>query len=507
MPHQSWIFRSWLARGLLAFSALLFITAALLPAMQSRASVAMPEPVETIVALPLPAWVDSTQAADLADSTGLANGVDEADAGLAPPTVVPTNPALYVEETRVRAGDTLAAILQRLHVNQPGLQAFLTVDRAARSIYKLYPGRIVQAAIDANGNFAWLRYYHTPTQRQGNQVVSRWLDVVAKDAAMNATTSAPPHATEPTAFQASEQSQPVSVHTRLAQGVIQSSLFGATDAAGVPDTITLQMADILNSRVDFARDLRKGDRFRVVYETYTHQGRPVGAGRVLALEFENANTLHTAMWFHLPADKTTDKNAVGLSGYFDVDGRSLRGMFLRSALKFSRISSTFGMRRHPIHGKWAGHRGVDYAAPSGTPIHATAAGVITFIGTQRGYGNVIHVKHNNRYATVYAHQRGFAKGLKKGSRVEQGQLLGYVGMTGWATGPHLHYELRVNNTPVNPLSVSVPVAHTLTPKQRKAFESVQAGFAQQMQMLATLQDVRDDHDENNQTDAAQLAQR
>jgi len=452
--NRPWITRSWLARGLLALSVLSFASAALLSFNSSNT--AMPEFMESAIELSLTGQGENTLETDAAD------------------------PALYVEETRVQEGDTLAAILQRLHVNQPGLQAFLTTDRSARAIYKLYPGRVVQAARDENGQFTQLRYYHTPVEQQDGQVVSRWLTVSATHAADTASRSTP----APT-FQASEQSQPVAVHTRLAQGVIQSSLFGATDAAGVPDTITLQMADILNSRVDFARDLRKGDRFRVVYETYTHQGRPVGAGRVLALEFENANTLHTAMWFHMPGGATAD--APALSGYFDADGRSLRGMFLRSALKFTRISSTFGMRRHPVHGKWAGHKGVDYAAPSGTPIHATAAGVITFIGTQRGYGNVIYIKHNNRYATVYAHQRGFAKGLKKGSKVEQGQLIGYVGMTGWATGPHLHYELRVNNVPTNPLAVSVPVAHTLTARQRQAFEKVRAGFTQQMRMLVALQ--------------------
>lgn len=428
----------FLTRGLLTLALGLFGGAAILALVQPDASASLPQQTQTSVRLPLPTL---------------------------PVVAKPADGAIYIEETRVRPGDTLAAILQRLNVDEQGLLSFLTHTPEARAIYKLYPGRSVQVAHDDQGKLAWLRYHHTPADRKDGQVLSRWLTITPAE----------------NGFKASEDSQAVATHTRLAEGVIQSSLFGATDAADIPDTITMQMADILNSRMDFARDPRKGDRFRVVYETYTHQGREVGAGRVLALEFENGNTLHNALWFNAPD---------GSGAYFDFEGRSLRGMFLRSALKFSRISSTFGMRRHPVHGYWAGHKGVDYAAPNGTPIHATSDGVVSFIGQQRGYGNVIYIQHDNRYSTVYAHQSRFAGGLKKGSRVQQGQLIGYVGATGWATGPHLHYELRVNNAPVNPLSVDVPLARTLDGKERQAFDATLAGYQQHIQMLAALQDDR-----------------
>ncbi len=426
-----------MTRGLITLACGLFVSAGLLALLQPNAS-ALPKPSETSVHLPLP----TLPAASFAQSD-----------------------AIYIEETLVKPGDTLAAILQRLGVEEQGLLGFLTRDPSARAIYKLYPGRSVQAAHDEQGRLAWLRYYHTPADRQAGQVLARWLDVSPAE----------------NGFRASEKSQAVSTHTQLAEGVIQHSLFAATDAADIPDGITMQMAEILASRVDFARDLRKGDRFRVVYETYTHQGRAVSSGRVLALEFENGNSVHNAVWFDSPDSS---------SGYFDFEGRSLRGMFLRSALKFTRVSSTFGMRRHPVHGYWAGHKGVDYAAPNGTPIHATADGVVTFIGQQRGYGNVLYIKHDDRYSTVYAHQSRFAKGLKKGSRVQQGQLIGYVGATGWATGPHLHYELRVNDAPVDPLSVDVPIARTLDGRERQAFKAVLAGYQQHIQMLAALQDDR-----------------
>src|SRR5690606_89328 len=260
-----------------------------------------------------------------------------------------------------------------------------------------------------------------------------------------------------------------------------SSLFGAADQAQVPDAITLEMVDILSSRLDFLKDLRKGDRIRIVYDAYMHNGETVGAGRIRALEFINKNKTYSAGWFQKGQDS---------GGYYDFSGASLKGAFLRNAIKFTRISSRFGMRKHPIHKSWTGHKGVDYAAPSGTPIRATADGTVTFIGKQRGYGNVIILKNFGQYSTLYAHQSRFAKGLKKGDHVQQGQLIGYVGSTGWATGPHLHYEFRINNRPVDPLAVDLPVARPLNAKDHQAFQAVVAQYQPQIEMLAQLQDSR-----------------
>lgn len=392
----------------------------------------------------------------------------ETSRNLALPTPFPQAAAAFsspfIDETRIKPGDTVSNLLQRLDVDESGLLTFLTHDKSARSIYKLYPGRTVQAALDENGAMVWLRYYHTPASSQDGVSLSQWLEVRPDGNG---------------GFEAAEQSEQAQTHVRVAQGEIESSLFGATDEAGIPDTITLQMAEILSSKIDFMRDLRKGDRFRVIYETHNAQGRDVGSGRILALQFTNRDKTHDAVWF---------KPSEGRGGYYDFDGRSMRGAFLRSALKFSRVSSTFGKRKHPIHGTYRNHNGVDYAAPSGTPIHATADGTVSFIGTQRGYGNVIILQHHGKYSTLYAHQRGFAKGLKKGSKVEQGQLIGYVGATGWATGPHLHYEFRVGSTHVDPLSVDLPVARTLEGVDRKAFDTALSGYKQQIQMLAALQD-------------------
>ncbi len=267
----------------------------------------------------------------------------------------------------------------------------------------------------------------------------------------------------------------------MVEAEISSSLFGATDAAGIPDGIALQIPEVLSSKVDFMKDLRKGDRLRVIYETYNQDGQQIGSGRLLALEFENQGKTHEALWF---------KNSGNKSGgsYYDFEGKSLQGAFLRTALKFTRISSTFGSRRHPIHGNWRNHNGVDYAAPTGTPIHATADGVVEFAGSQRGYGNTVILKHHGSYSTLYAHQSRIAKGLRKGDRVEQGQLIGYVGSTGWATGPHLHYEFRVAGKPIDPLSVDLPVARVLDPSQQQAFNAEAAQYKAQLALLEGYQD-------------------
>ena len=365
----------------------------------------------------------------------------------------------FISETVIRRGDTLAALLQRLHVQEAGLQAFLVQDPSARSIYKLYPGRVIRVALDHEGRLVSLRYDHTPGARNEGRYVSRWLEISPDGEG---------------GFTATEQEQVADTQIRIAEGEIISSLFGATDAAGIPDNITFQMVEILGSKIDFMRDLRKGDRFRLVYETYFSEGRSVGAGRVLALEFLNKDKAFDAVWF-------APESSSG--GYYDFDGESLKGAFLRNALKFTRISSTFGGRRHPVHGGWRQHNGVDYAAPSGTPILATADGVVKFAGWQRGYGNTIILEHHGNITTLYAHQKGFAKGIKKGVKVSQGTHIGYVGSTGWSTGPHLHYEFRVNNKPVNPLSVDLPVARTLSPAESQQFEAVVAQYRDHIELL------------------------
>lgn len=373
----------------------------------------------------------------------------------------------YITETRIRSGDTLATVLKRLDVTDPNLLNFLTREPKARSVYKLIVGRSVQAATNDDGDLLWVRYYHTPNSDSNGSGTAKTLQITATQSG----------------YVAEELLQPLETHVEVAVGTIRSSLFAATDIAGIPDAITSQMAEILSSKVDFLRGLRPGDQFRVVYETRTIGGRQAGAGRVLALEFINAGKTHNAVWF----------SPDGKSGsYYNLEGESLRGAFLRSALKFSRISSTFGMRRLPGLQAWSGHHpGIDYAAPMGTPIHATADGTVEFIGWRNGYGNTIVLKHHSKITTLYAHQSRFADGLKAGSKVSQGDLIGYVGSTGWSTGPHLHYEFRVADKPIDPLTATanMPASQPLEPQHMEKFAQVVGPYKQQLQVLAKFQEA------------------
>ncbi|GAA5232383.1 M23 family metallopeptidase [Verticiella sediminum] len=376
---------------------------------------------------------------------------------------------LYVREERVQRGDSVASMLNRLEVSDPALQRFLVQEPAARSIYQLYPGRAIQVATDAEGELRWLRYVHTPGAQSDGEVVQQLLEVLR---------------TPEGGFEAAEHEFPAERRINVGMGTIRSSLFGATDAAGVPYNVTQQMIDILASDVDFFRDLRPGDQFRVVYETFTTNGENARSGRVLALEFVNNGKSYEAVWY--------DPDEAGKSGgYFALDGTSRRRAFLRVPLEFTRISSGFGLRRHPVLNTMRGHKGVDYAAPPGTPIRSTADGTVEFIGSQRGYGNTVIVKHHGEYTTLYAHMRGFASNLRKGSRVAQGDVIGYVGSTGMATGPHLHYEFRIAGRQIDPQSSDIPIAQSLDGKELDRFKQHVASYRGQLDMLANLQKAQD----------------
>jgi len=249
----------------------------------------------------------------------------------------------------------------------------------------------------------------------------------------------------------------------LKSGEIRHSLFAATDEADIPDAVALQMVAIFSSEVDFHRDLRKGDRFSLVYESFTHRGQTVRSGRLLAAELINDQNVLHAYWFQ-PED--------GEGAYYAADGSSLRKAFLRSPIEFSRVTSGFsGARFHPILRTWRAHKGVDYGAPTGAGIVAVADGVVETAEHQSGYGNLIVLKHQGRYSTAYGHLQKFAKGVRRGTRVRQGDTIGYVGQTGLATGPHLHYEFRVNDQPVDPLAISLPRAIPLTSSRRTRFNA------------------------------------
>jgi len=249
---------------------------------------------------------------------------------------------------------------------------------------------------------------------------------------------------------------------RVVSGTIRDSLFSAAEAAGMDDHTTMNLVDIFAWDVDFARDLRSGDSFRVVYnENFDDEGKMLGT-TILAAEFVNQDKTFKAVRY---------KQLDGKVNYYTPDGKNMRKAYLKAPVKFTRISSRFSLHRmHPILGYTRAHRGVDYAAPSGTPIHALGDGTISFAGWRGGYGRFVLIRHNNHiYSTAYGHMRRFAHGIKRGVRVKQGQVIGYVGMSGLATGPHLHFEFRIRGVAVNPLTVKHPPAQPIATKARGRF--------------------------------------
>ena len=250
-------------------------------------------------------------------------------------------------------------------------------------------------------------------------------------------------------------------HEVAASGQIHSSLFVDGQHAGLSNRLMLEFAHIFNYDIDFAQDLQAGDRFTVVYDQVYKNGKKLRDGDILAAEFVNQGHRYRAVRF-----VESDGNAA----YFTPQGQPLHRAFTRTPVDFTRISSGFSLARwHPILHRMRAHYGVDYAAPMGTPVHVTGDGRIAFIGRDGGYGNAIKVQHGKHYETIYGHMSRFHKGLGVGTRVHQGQVIGYVGMTGLATGPHLHYEFRVNGKPKNPITVKLPRGLPLSPHELARF--------------------------------------
>ena len=342
----------------------------------------------------------------------------------------------YWHEERVRRGDTIGSLLARADVDDAAAMDFLRTNPAARPLYQLRPGRALRVATDEDGKLVGLRFLAS-----NGEMFS-----VTRDAA---------------GFRAQSEGEPSDVRVTMRSGEIQSSLFGAADAAGIPDAITLELVDVFAGDIDFYHDIRRGDRFTVIYETRYVDGEPVATGRILAAEFDNQGVAHRAFLWRAPD---------GSESYYTDDGRSLRRAFLRSPVPFSRITSGFTLSRfHPFLHMWRAHTGTDFAAPIGTPVHATADGVVKFVGKQNGYGNVIMLRHDAKYTSVYAHLSRFEPGLHDGESVHQGDTIGFVGMTGWATGPHLHYEMRVAGVPRDPMKVALPAAAPITPDEKPEF--------------------------------------
>jgi murein DD-endopeptidase MepM/ murein hydrolase activator NlpD len=368
---------------------------------------------------------------------------------LPPLVVLPDAAGSYTHEERIQRGDTVAALLARLGVQDPEAVTLLRTSRQARSFHQLIPGRTVRATVTADGKLIGLRYLN------GSNLIS-------VDRASGG-------------LEIREQIARLETRVLMKSAEIRNSLFGATDAAGLSDAVATQIADIFSSDIDFHRDLRKGDRFTVLYEVYYHMGEPVKTGRILAAEFVNQGKSYQTVYYQYSESE---------GGYYTLDGKNLRKQFLRSPLEFSRVTSGFSNARfHPLLQVTRAHRGIDYGAPTGTRVKATADGVVDFAGRESGYGNLIVLRHQSTYTTYYGHLSGFAKGLHKGKRVMQGEVIGYVGMTGLATGPHLHYEFRANNVQQNPLRVAMPSAPPILAERKAAFEQAVRPLAHQIELL------------------------
>ena len=369
---------------------------------------------------------------------------------------------LYRSET-LRATDTAESLLKRLGIADPAAAAFLRKNDTARKALFGNAGRVVTAEADAQQQLTALR--------------TRWVDADNDERFQRLVVERAGGAGG--GFAVRVESGALSIGQRLTSGVIRSTLFAATDEARLPDTVTTQLTEIFESNVDFHRGLRRGDRFTVVYETLEADGEPLRAGRILSAEIVNRGKTHQAVWFK---EEGATKGA-----YYSFDGQRLRKAYLVSPMEVSRITSGFGMRNHPVHGYSREHTGVDYAAPTGTPVRTIGDGVVEFAGVQSGYGNVVIVKHrNNKDSTLYAHLSRI--GVKVGDNVMQGENIGAVGATGVATGPHLHFEFRINNEPQEPTEVLaeqreyVPVS----PGGKAAFARMANGMKTQLALASDI---------------------
>ncbi|MDD2934624.1 MAG: peptidoglycan DD-metalloendopeptidase family protein [Methylotenera sp.] len=357
----------------------------------------------------------------------------------------------YWYKDHVRRDDTLNSLLSRLNIRNRDVIEFIRNDEIAREIAtSLIPGRQVEAETDSDGNLVSFEY-----QVKADQFIM-----------VNLTADG---------YSASNITHDLEVRAILKSAKIKSSLFGATDDAGIPDHIAIQLADIFESDIDFHTDLRRDDHFNVIYEGSYDQGQLLKTGDVLAAEFVNNGKTYQAIGY---------RDGNNQMQYFTPEGKSLHKSFLRSPLEFTRISSGFNLARfHPVLQRIRAHKGVDMAAPTGTRVKASGDAVVDFVGQKGGYGNVIVLKHTNGISTVYGHLSRFAAGLRRGAKVAQGEIIGFVGMTGTATGPHLHYEFLLNGQHRNPMTVALPKSNAIEAHNKAAFDNVSNQLTAQLRLL------------------------
>ncbi|MEM7294081.1 MAG: peptidoglycan DD-metalloendopeptidase family protein [Pseudomonadota bacterium] len=323
----------------------------------------------------------------------------------------------------VKSGDTLSAIADRHKIGPSELHRIVNSGKDAKKLARLRPGDEIEFAFDGENS---VQRISKRIDEETRLLVERTVD----------------------GFSASTVSEPLERRVQYASGIINHSLFGAANEAGISSGIIMELAGLFGWDVDFGLDVRTGDQFSVVYETLYRNGDFVRDGKIIAAEFINRGERYRALRY---------TNPEGATDYYSPDGATLRKAFLRSPVDFARISSGFNLKRkHPILHTIRAHKGVDYAAKTGTPIRSTGDGKVVHRGSKGGYGRTIIIQHGSRYSTLYAHMSKYASKAKLGSRVKQGQIIGYIGSSGLATGPHLHYEFRADGVHRNPLSFKFP---------------------------------------------------
>jgi len=339
-------------------------------------------------------------------------------------------------EVVVSKGDTLSTLFEKVGLPAASVHEVLASDKQAKQFSQLKRGQKLEFELNPEGQL-------TSLHSKVSDVETITLTKNDKGYSFNRITAKP------------------TVRTAYVHGVINSSLSQSAARAGLSHSLTMDMASVFGYDVDFAQDIRQGDEFDVIYEQKVINGKAVGTGPILSARFTNRGKTYTAVRY---------TNKQGNSSYYTADGNSMRKAFIRTPVDFARISSKFSMgRKHPILNKIRAHKGVDYAAPRGTPIKAAGDGKVLLAGRRGGYGNTVIIQHGNTYRTLYGHMQGFAKGVKTGGTVKQGQVIGYIGTTGLSTGPHLHYEFQVNGVHVDPLGQKLPMADPIAKSERARF--------------------------------------
>ncbi|WHS61055.1 peptidoglycan DD-metalloendopeptidase family protein [Pseudomonas sp. G2-4] len=361
---------------------------------------------------------------------------DTAEAAQAEPPAVEEKKGPDHREVIVAKGDTLSTLFEKVGLPSTSVHEILASDKQAKQFTRLQRGQKLEFELSPDGQLTNL---HTKL----SDLESITLTKNDKGYVFNRVTAKP------------------TVRSAYVHGVINSSLSQSAARAGLSHSLTMDMASVFGYDIDFAQDIRQGDEFDIIYEQKVVNGKSVGNGPILSARFTNRGKTYTAVRY---------TNKQGNSSYYTADGNSMRKAFIRTPVDFARISSKFSAgRKHPILNKIRAHKGVDYAAPRGTPIKAAGDGKVLLAGRRGGYGNTVIIQHGNTYRTLYGHMQGFAKGVKTGGSVKQGQVIGYIGTTGLSTGPHLHYEFQVNGVHVDPLGQKLPMADPIAKSERSRF--------------------------------------